>query len=321
MEPDAAVLKSKRGQFVPGYVPSILATEERIIVGQHVDPTSELAAVDPMLRQAEAIVGLDPDEETTLLFDGGYSCGEVAQAAAERNMSLLCPIDGNGKKRKKKSGKKKTNQKAAPDKPPKFPKSAFRYDYERDVYICPGQHKLKRSGPRRDKRRDVEYFDYKASRKHCRVCPLKDQCVPSAKTARRSIARYKHDDARDALREVMRQPRARQAYRQRAGMVEPVFAELRGVQGLNRFRRFGLRGVRLEFALHACAHNLRRLLALAPPALGACQVYAIFSALLCALFALDNRTLSRRLRITSRRERSALFAARLSAPPALPLAC
>ena len=45
-------------------------------------------------------------------------------------------------------------------------------------------------------------------------------------------------------------------------MVEPVYGELRHLQGLNRFRRRGTSGVRLEFALHCSAHNIRRYLAL-----------------------------------------------------------
>jgi hypothetical protein len=37
-------------------------------------------------------------------------------------------------------------------------------------------------------------------------------------------------------------------------MVEPVFSQLRGRQGLQRFRRNGLSAVRVEFALHAMAY-------------------------------------------------------------------
>ncbi|PAV02281.1 hypothetical protein CBG25_11810, partial [Arsenophonus sp. ENCA] len=38
---------------------------------------------------------------------------------------------------------------------------------------------------------------------------------------------------------------------QRKSMVEPVFSALRGIQGLERFRRKGLLAVKLEFTLHA----------------------------------------------------------------------
>ena len=41
-------------------------------------------------------------------------------------------------------------------------------------------------------------------------------------------------------------------------MVEPVFAELRERQGLKRFHRRGLAGVKVEFSLHCIAYNLKR---------------------------------------------------------------
>ncbi len=46
-------------------------------------------------------------------------------------------------------------------------------------------------------------------------------------------------------------------------MVEPVFGDIRYIQGLNRFRRKGHAGVRLEFFVHVAAHNLRRVVAAA----------------------------------------------------------
>ncbi|MDE9446140.1 hypothetical protein KKJ04_11080 [Xenorhabdus bovienii] len=37
---------------------------------------------------------------------------------------------------------------------------------------------------------------------------------------------------------------------QRKSIVEPVFSALRGIQGLERFRRKGLSAVKREFTLH-----------------------------------------------------------------------
>ena len=48
----------------------------------------------------------------------------------------------------------------------------------------------------------------------------------------------------------MSHPLAQKACRWRKQMVEPVFSELKGIQGLNRFKRIGLQQVRLEFSLH-----------------------------------------------------------------------
>ncbi len=260
-EPEAPVLKGKRGEYVPAYTPSIVATPERIIVAQHVHPSCEIAAVEPLLDQVDRVMGKASEGERTLLLDGGYNCGKVAQLAVDRDINLLCPERG------KKSGKKaKAKSNGKPTAPAKFAKSDFRYDEVRDVYVCPQGELLPWSGRRLDKRRSVEFATYQSRTGVCRACPLKDQCVSSAKNPRRVISRYDHDEASDALRQVMRQPRAQQLYRKRAGMVEPVFSELRGVQGLRKFHRYGLRGARLEFALHACAHNLRRLVAWAAQA-------------------------------------------------------
>ncbi len=63
----------------------------------------------------------------------------------------------------------------------------------------------------------------------------------------------------------MTQPVWQERYRKRKAWVEPVFGEIKHIQKLYRFRRRGLPQVRLEFALHAMAHNLRRLLVLTAP--------------------------------------------------------
>ncbi|KEQ17181.1 transposase [Endozoicomonas numazuensis] len=56
----------------------------------------------------------------------------------------------------------------------------------------------------------------------------------------------------------MQHPKAKKSFSKRKAMVEPVFAYLRDVQELNRFRRKGLEKVKLEFGLHLLAYNLSR---------------------------------------------------------------
>jgi len=93
----------------------------------------------------------------------------------------------------------------------------------------------------------------------CKTCPQKSRCTRSKEG--RQMRRYAGDDAKDALRQVMRQPAAQRHFSKRQAWVEPVFSVLRGKQGLNRFRRKGLAGVRLEFSLHIIAYNMGRALA------------------------------------------------------------
>ena len=64
------------------------------------------------------------------------------------------------------------------------------------------------------------------------------------------------------MREKLKDESVRERYRKRSGWVEPIFSHLKEQQGLTRFRRKGLKKVRVEFALHAMAFNLGRAIAL-----------------------------------------------------------
>ena len=237
-EPGAILQKMKRNRgYAPGYTPSILVNDKRVVVAQAVDPTSETLVIPEMLDQAVRTTGQNPEE---LLLDGGYPNETVITTSLERNISLLCPESGRPDKPKK--GKK-------------FHKSQFRYDPINDVYQCPANQKLALINKPRDPSRSNATWVYGGA--SCQTCPLKNQCTTSGKTGRR-IKRRSIDDAKDALRETMQHPAAKKVYKKRQAMVEPVFGYLRNVQGLNRFRRRGLDSVKLEFSLHLLAYNLNR---------------------------------------------------------------
>ncbi|MGI9276749.1 MAG: hypothetical protein ACR2PT_18130 [Endozoicomonas sp.] len=69
-EPEAILQKVKRGRgYAPGYTPSVLANEKRVVLGHDVDPISEITVIPGMLDQASRISGANLEE---LLFDGGY---------------------------------------------------------------------------------------------------------------------------------------------------------------------------------------------------------------------------------------------------------
>ncbi len=246
-EPEAIIQKMKRGRgYAPGYTPSVLANEKRVVVAVAVDPTNETAVIPEMLDQAVRTTGQSPDE---LLLDGGYANETVITTTIDRDISLLCPE--SGKPGKPKKGKK-------------FHKSRFRYDTTNDVYYCPGEQTLVLLyQPGKNAKADAARVYGGAD---CQNCPLQNRCTSSKKKGRQ-ISRFTIDDAKDALRETMQHPAAKKVFKHRKAMVEPVFGHLRTVQGLNRFRRRGLSGVKLEFSLHLLAYNLSRVVAAAASSL------------------------------------------------------
>ena len=243
LEPEAVYQPRKDGARRPAYKPSVLANAQRLIVGQHVDPSNENASITPMLDQHRSLFASYPPRT---LLDGNYHNATVLGLFVELELDLLCPpgkADQGKWKKKNRTGK--------------FLKTDFVYDDESDTYRCPAGHEL-RVAQRGKNELGLAYRRYGGA--PCRDCPLRERCT----TARcgRTIKRFDGDEWKEAMAQVLADPRARRCYGRRRELVEPVFAELRERQGLKRFHRRGLVGVRVEFSLHAIAYNLKRTLRL-----------------------------------------------------------
>jgi transposase len=150
-----------------------------------------------------------------------------------------------------------------------FSRSDFQWDAAADVYRCPAGKALRNGrrqfkAPRTRVTKDNTII-YRASQHDCRGCPLKSQCCPS--TSHRKIARSIHEAAHDVARAIAKTPEYRQSRCERK-KVEMLFAHLKRILKLDRFRLRGLTGVNDESILAATAQNLRRLAKLcaqAPP--------------------------------------------------------
>jgi hypothetical protein len=235
------VQRLKRGRgFAASYKPSVLANEDRIITALALDASSETQVIAPMLDQSARVTGAQAEE---LLLDAGYFDDGVIDATLTRDVSLLCP-EGQWPAKTKKEGL--------------FHKSAFGYDPLTDTYRCPTGQTLFLLSKCGKTPRTREHGVYGAT--NCGECHLRANCTKAAQGRR--IKRYPEDERRDALRLVMQHRQARRIFSQRKAIVEPVFSSLRCQQGLNRFRRRGLKAVKREFALHVLAYNLSRAVAL-----------------------------------------------------------
>ncbi|MDE9488225.1 transposase [Xenorhabdus bovienii] len=238
-EPDAVVQKLKRGKgFSTAYKPSVLVNTGRIIVAQTVDPSSEIQVMADLLAQNFNLLGYHPDK---LLLDAGYFHDAVIAETQKYQIRLFCSENSNRQSPRK-----------------IYPKSLFIYDAEQESYLCPAHHQLSLKSTVAASEKTRGYRVYGSV--NCAPCRQKNQCT-RAKGGRK-IKRYPEDEKRDELRLHMATPESKQILSQRKSIVEPVFSALRGIQGLERFRRKGLSAVKLEFTLHAMAYNLSRAVAL-----------------------------------------------------------
>jgi transposase len=149
-----------------------------------------------------------------------------------------------------------------------FSREDFRFDKERNVYICPASKILTTTGTVID---EGETLRYLASTSDCRGCPLKMQCCPKAPF--RIIPRSVYEEARDVARALAKTEAFEQSRHERK-RIEMLFAHLKRILKLGRLRLRGPHGAQFEFTLAAIAQNLRRLAKLVvrpPPAVATCR--------------------------------------------------
>jgi hypothetical protein len=133
-----------------------------------------------------------------------------------------------------------------------FRKDEFRYDPEKDEYICPGGHDLKPF--RHGKPREMTKIDY-ANPAACGDCPLRQRCTDASY---RAVSRLEHEDALDRMAARLR---ARpDILDRRRETVEHPFGTIKQWMNQGAFLTRGLEKVRAEFSLTALAYNLRRAL-------------------------------------------------------------
>jgi transposase len=133
-----------------------------------------------------------------------------------------------------------------------FRKDEFRYDPEKDEYICPGGHDLKPF--RHGKLREMTKIDY-ANPAACRDCPLRQRCTDASY---RAVSRLEHEDVLDRMAARLR---ARpEILDRRRETVEHPFGTIKQWMNQGAFLTRGLEKVRAEFSLTALAYNLRRAL-------------------------------------------------------------
>src|ERR1044072_6672175 len=207
---------------------------------------AEVTAQRRMLDRTQERFGICPER---LPADTGYGSAEnLAWLVHERGIEPHIPVFDHASRR--------TDS---------FTRSEFRFDHERDVYICPGGKELRvhnrgfatpRSGVDKD-----GFMRYRASKRDCDVCALKPQCCPGQPA--RKVPRSIHEGARDMARDLSLTDAYLTSRRERK-KVEMLFAHLKRILKVDRLRLRGPNGAKDEFLLAATAQNLRKLAKLIP---------------------------------------------------------
>jgi transposase len=130
----------------------------------------------------------------------------------------------------------------------------FRYDAERDLFICPQDHEIslyKRSN-------SEQRFVYRANAKTCDACPVKAKCTDSK--SGRHLRRSFFQEYLDRAEGYLQTEAYKKAMRKRQVWVEPLFGEGKQWHGMRKFRLRQLQKVNIEGLIRASGQNIKRLL-------------------------------------------------------------
>ncbi len=197
------------------------------------DPTDQ-AQLLPMIEAAEQSGGVAAG---LTLADAGYFSAANLAACSARATPVAIP------------------EARCPTAHP-YHHSRFAYDPGADCYQCP-EGQLLRFQRLKHRRRRASVRVYAAAAADCLACPAFGRCTTSQRGRRIEVSL--HADALTAHRRWMQAAAARDAFRRRKQLIEPVFGIIKEQQAGRRFLLRGLEAVRSEWTLLAVAFNLRTL--------------------------------------------------------------
>ncbi len=128
--------------------------------------------------------------------------------------------------------------------------AGFRYDPERDVYVCPAgktMYRLKDVGNKKQ---------YQVHRLACKGCPNSGSLC---RAKRPVITRPLDEQLDQQVRDHLATRRAEQSIRQRKTWPETAFAELKNARGMSRAKLRGITKVQTQALMAAAAHNILKM--------------------------------------------------------------
>ena len=176
--------------------------------------------------------------------DKGYYSSVEIKKCVDDGIETIVPLRNTATKKKIKDGK--------------FSKNQFKYDKEKDCYICPNNQILANS--KTQYKRNNRMLDvYKLSSKLCKACPLKSSCL-SDKTFYKQMYRWEFESIIDDYTIKMNTDEAKDIVKKRGSIVEHPFGTIKRTLGWDHFLVRSKEKVLGENALIMFTYNFRRLL-------------------------------------------------------------
>jgi transposase len=143
----------------------------------------------------------------------------------------------------------------------KFTFADFKYDRDKNQYICPNGKRLKPLG-KTGRHKGKLLKRYVSNETDCRRCDLRVRCLQNKDAKRRHFTYYVDASGKNisqAMVQKIETQKGRKIYPQRIGIVEPVFANIRVHKGMNKFTLRGKIKVNIQWLLYCMVHNIEKI--------------------------------------------------------------
>ena len=137
-----------------------------------------------------------------------------------------------------------------------YDKSNFTYNEQKDEYICPEKKSLIFFKEHYDKLKNKKIRKYRGVA--CKKC-LKQKYCTKTKDGTRIVKMYPYEKERKVMNEKMQTSRAKEIFKLRKEIVEPVFGDIKENKGITSVLTRGLKTVKTEFNLISTANNISRM--------------------------------------------------------------
>ena len=235
-DPDSRLMKTKgMSRLVCYNVQSAVDSKHHLIVAHEVMNKPDRGQLCRMGRQAQAAL---KEKKLTVIADKGYYSGVDIKNSQDEGMAVMVPKGDT----------------SASEKKGIFNRSLFKYDANKDVYICPANKEMTYRFTGVDKGLTMKRYFLDVFT--CRACSLKPQCTKSKQ--QRRIARWEHEDKIENMEALMASTPDSMLIRKQT--VEHPFGTIKSWMGSTHFLTRRFKNVSTEMNLHVLAYNLTRMI-------------------------------------------------------------
>lgn len=236
-DPDSRAMIKDHHTEVSYNVQAVVDEKNKLIVEHEVtNEVNDKNQLSKMAKRAKGVMGV---EKLEVLSDKGYYEGEEVVECEENGVETYVS------EIRKRGGSNKSGF-------TKYNCEDFKYDRERDVYICPAGSELRHRG--RNKRNGKVMKVYRSD--DCSSCKSKKRCTERA--LGRELLRWEKEDILDMVRDRVK--RNIEKMRMRQWLSEHPFGTIKRAMDQGYMLLKGLDKVRAEFSLTVLAYNMKRVM-------------------------------------------------------------